>query len=60
MEEIEGQGLHLNSLDELCTSLEAKNCDIVMSVGTLDISKGLLPERNLEMPGDDRSKTEVN
>ncbi len=60
LEEIQGQGLHLNCLDELCTYLEAENCDTVMSVGTLDISEGLLPERNLEMPGDDRSKTEVN
>ncbi len=39
LEEIEGQGLHLNCLDELCRSLEAEN---------------------LEMPGDDRSETEVN
>jgi hypothetical protein len=31
-----------------------------MLVGTLDISEGLLPERNLEMLGDDRSKIEVN
>ncbi len=60
LEEIEGQGLHLNCLHELCTSLEAENCDIVMSVGTLDISEGLLPERNLEMPRDEKSKTEVN
>ncbi len=60
LEEIEGQGLHLNCLDELCTSLEVENCDTVMSVGTLDISEGLLLERNLEMPGDDRSKIEVN
>ncbi len=60
LEEIEGQGLHLNCLDELCTSLEAENCDIVMLVGTLDIFEGLLPERNLEMLGDDRSKTKVN
>ncbi|CAM6043237.1 unnamed protein product [Sphagnum compactum] len=61
LEEIEGQGLHLNCLDELCRSLEAENCDTVISVGTLDISEGLLlPERNLEMPGDDRSETEVN
>jgi len=59
LEEIEGQGLHLNCLHDLCTSLEAKNCDTVMSVETLDISEGLLPERNLEMLGDDRSKTEV-
>jgi hypothetical protein len=60
LEEIEGQGLHLNCLDELCTYFEVENCDTVMSVGTLDISEGLLPERNLEMPRDDRSKTEVN
>jgi hypothetical protein len=60
LEEIEGQGLHLNCLHELCTSLEAENCDTVMSVGTLDISEGLLLERNLEMPRDDKSKIEVN
>jgi hypothetical protein len=60
LEEIEGQGLHLNCLDELRRSLEAENSDTVMSVGTLDISEGFLPKRNLEMPGDDRSKTEVN
>jgi hypothetical protein len=60
LEEIEGQGSHLNCLDELCTYLEVENCDTVMSVGTLDISEGLHPERNLEMPGDDKSKTEVN
>ncbi len=60
LEKIEGQGLHLNCLDELCTYLEVENCDTIMSMGTLDISKGLLLERNLEMPGDDISKTEVN
>jgi hypothetical protein len=60
LEEIEGQGLHLNCLDELCTFFEVENCDTVMSVGTLDIPEGLFPKRNLEMPGDDRSKTEVN
>ncbi len=33
LEEIEGQGLHLNCLDELCTSLEAENCDTLMFSG---------------------------
>jgi len=41
LEEIEGQGLHLNCLDELCTYLEAENCDIVMPVETnLSIGEG--------------------